>query len=131
MSEVAFNPFDAFYPVLNRINQFEEKGFKPVWDEVRQQLERFKFWQGLQAASPGLTVYSLRHGCAYRMHNSYDRPLSIRDASALLGHSPQEHHSSYGTWTDEAGLIDSVARITGASRTTLAGDTLSPLDLTS
>ena len=34
--------------VLNRINEVEKKGFKPVGDEVRQQLERFKFWQGLQ-----------------------------------------------------------------------------------
>ena len=100
-------------------------------DEIRQQLERFKFWQGLKDAHPGLSVYSLRHGAAYRMHKSYDRPLSIRDAAALLGHSPAEHHASYGMWTDEAGLIDSVARITGAGRTTLEGDTLSPLDLPS
>ena len=117
--------------VLNRINEVEEKGFKPVGDEIRQQLERFPFWQGLQAANPGLIPYSCRHGAAYRMHKSYDRPLSIRDAAALLGHSPAEHHASYGMWTDEAGLIDSVARITGAGRTTLEGDTLSPLDLPS
>ena len=115
--------------VLNRINDVDAKGFKPVGDEIRQQLERFKWWQGLQVANPGLTPYSLRHGCAYRMHKSYDRPLSIRDAAALLGHSPAEHHASYGMWTDEAGLIDSVARITGVGRTTLEGDTLSPLDL--
>jgi len=117
--------------VLNRINEVETRGFKPVGDEIRQQLERFKFWQGLKAAHPGLSVYSLRHGAAYRMHKSYDRPLSIRDAAALLGHSPAEHHASYGMWTDEAGLIDSVARITGAGRTTLEGDTLSPLGLPS
>jgi|GEM_PF-277039 len=117
--------------VLNRINEVETKGFKPVGDEIRQQLERFKFWQGLKDAHPGLSVYSLRHGAAYRMHKSYDRPLSIRDAAALLGHSPAEHHASYGMWVDEAGLIDSVARITGAVRTTLEGDTLSPLDLPS
>ena len=117
--------------VLNRINEVEEKGFKPVGDEIRQQLERFTFWQGLQAANPGLIPYSCRHGAAYRMHKSYDRPLSIRDAAALLGHTPQEHHASYGQWIDEAGLIDSVARITGAGRTTLEGDTLSLLDLPS
>ena len=117
--------------VLNRINEVEEKGFKPVGDEIRQQLERFKFWQGLQAANPGLSVYSLRHGAAYRMHKSYDRPLSIRDAAALLGHTPQEHHASYGQWIDEAGLIEAVERITGAGRTTLEGETLSPLDLPS
>ena len=115
--------------VLNRINGVEEKGFKPVGDEIRQQLERFKWWQGLQVANPGLTPYSLRHGCAYRMHKSYDRPLSIRDAAALLGHTPQEHHASYGQWIDEAGLIEAVERITGAGRTTLEGDTLSPLYL--
>ena len=115
--------------VLNRINEAEEKGFKPVGDEIRQQLQRFRFWQGLEATRPGLTPYSLRHGCAYRMHKSYDRPLSIRDAAALLGHTPQEHHASYGQWIDEAGLIEAVERITGAGRTTLEGDTLSPLDL--
>ena len=115
--------------VLNRINEVDEKGFKPVGDEIRQQLERFPFWRGLQAANPGLIPYSLRHGCAYRMHKSYDRPLSIRDAAALLGHTPQEHHASYGQWIDEAGLIEAVERITGAGRTTLDGDTLSPLDL--
>ena len=115
--------------VLNRINEVEAKGFKPVGDEIRQQLERFKFWQGLQAAHPGLTTYSLRHGAVYRMHKSYDRPLSIRDAAALLGHSPAEHHASYSQWIDEAGLIEAVQRITGAGRTTFEGDTLSPLDL--
>ena len=39
-----------------------------------------KFWQELQVANPGLAPTGLRHGCAYRMHKSYDRPLSIRDA---------------------------------------------------
>ena len=113
--------------VLNRINEVEMKGFKPVGDEIRQQLERFKFWQGLVAANPGLIPYSLRHGCAYRMHKSYDRPLSIRDAAALLGHTPQEHHASYGQWIDEAGLIEAVERITGAGRTTLEAIPCHPL----
>ena len=115
--------------VLNCINAVEMKGFKPVGDEIRQQLGRYKPWQSLQDRHPGLRPYSLRHGCAYRMHKSYDRPLSIRDAAALLGHSPQEHHASYGQWTDQQGLIDAVARIIGAGRTTSPGDSLLPLDL--
>ena len=65
--------------------------------------------------------------CAYRMHKSYDRPLSIRDAAALLGHTPQEHHASYGQWIDEAGLIEAVERITGAGRTTLEAIPCHPL----
>ena len=52
---------------LNRINEIETKGL-PAGDEIRQ-LERFKFWQGLQAAHPGLSVYSLRQS-VYRMHKS-------------------------------------------------------------
>ena len=38
--------------VLNRINKVDEKGFKPVGDEIRQQLERFKFWQGFRSLIP-------------------------------------------------------------------------------
>ncbi len=117
--------------VLNRFNEVEENGFKPVGDEVRQLLERFKFWQGLQVANLSLTAHSLQHDCAYRMHKSYDRALSIRDAAALLGHTPQEHQASYGQWFDEAGLIDAVKRITGAGRTILDGGTSSPFDLPS
>ena len=83
------------------------------------------------AANRDLSPYSLRHGCAYRMHKSYDRSLSNRGAAALLGYTPQEHHASYGQWIDEAGLIEAVERITGAGRTTLEGDTLSPRDLPS
>ena len=115
--------------VLNAIYQVENKGFKPVGDAIRQLLDRYRPWQNLKAQRPGLRPYSLRHGAAYRMHKSYDRPLSIRDAAALLGHTPQEHHASYGAWVDEDGLLDAHKRITSPGRTTSPGKTLAPLDL--
>ena len=115
--------------VLNAIYQVENKGFKPVGDAIRQLLDRYRPWQNLKAQHPGLRPYSLRHGAAYRMHKSYDRPLSIRDAAALLGHTPQEHHASYGAWVDEDGLLDAHKRITSPGRTTSPGKTLAPLDL--
>ena len=107
--------------VLNAINQVDIKGFKTVGDAVRQLLDRYRPWQNLKLQRPGLRPYSLRHGAAYRMHKSYNRPLSIRDAAALLGHSPQEHHSSYGAWVDEDGLLEAHRRIIDSGRTTLEG----------
>ena len=88
-----------------------EKGAtaKATGDAYRQLLERYKPWQTLAASTPGLTPYSLRHGFAWRAHKYYQRSMSVRDASALMGHSPQTHHKHYGRWTDEQGLLDAVA----------------------
>ena len=86
--------------------------FKKVGDAFRQLLDRYPFWQSLVAATPDLTPYSLRHGWAWRAHKGYATPLSVRDAAALLGHTPSTHHRHYGRWTDEQGLLDAVAKIT-------------------
>jgi len=117
--------------LLKRINEVDTKGWKPVGDEFRQQLERYKPWQSLVAKHPGLTPYSLRHGWAWRAHKAYDRPMAIRDAAALMGHSPQVHHSTYGRWVDDAGLKDAVAKL---QTTSLNGaypwSTMATLDIT-
>ena len=101
--------------LLKRINEVEEKGWKPIGDEFRQQLERYAPWRSLVARNPGLTPYSLRHGWAWRAHKAYDRPMAIRDAAALMGHTPNTHQNYYGRWTDQAGLKEAVARLTPAS----------------
>lgn len=89
--------------------------FKPVGEAFRQLLDRYPVWQSLVQANPGLTPYSLRHGYAWRAHKSYDRPLSVRDTAALMGHNPDTHHRHYGRWTDEAGLLEAVQAVTGVS----------------
>ena len=68
------------------------------------------------ATTPGLTPYSLRHGWAWRAHKLYDRPLSIRDAAALMGHDAATHSRYYGSWVDEDDLRATVARLTATSK---------------
>ncbi len=94
------------------LTTIERGEFKPVGEAFRKLLERYPYWQSLVAANPGLTPYSLRHGYAWRGHKSYDRSLSVRDLAALMGHTPAVHLQNYGKWTDEAGLIDAVQRLT-------------------
>ncbi|WP_206749680.1 site-specific integrase [Synechococcus sp. UW179B] len=89
--------------------------FKKVGDAFRQLLDRYPFWQSLVSSTPDLTPYSLRHGWAWRAHKGYAMPLSVRDAASLLGHTPSTHHLHYGRWTDEAGLLEAVERITGTT----------------
>jgi hypothetical protein len=57
--------------------------------------------------------------------------MAIRDAAALMGHSPQVHHSTYGRWVDDAGLKDAVAKLqtTSASGVHPWG-TMGSLDIT-
>jgi len=88
--------------------------FKKVGDAFRQLLDRYPLWVSMVAATPGLTPYSLRHGFAWRAHKAYARPLSVRDAAALMGHNPNTHHRHSGRWTDEQGLLDAVAGLTAA-----------------
>jgi len=53
----------------NQIAMAEEKGrFQDVGAEFAQKLERYRPWRSLVARTPGLTPYSLRHGCAWRAH---------------------------------------------------------------
>ena len=95
-------------PILTAVGTGQ---FKAVGDAFRQLLDRHPVWKELADASPGLTPYSLRHGYAWRAHKAYSRPLSIRDAAALMGHNPITHHKHYGKWTDEKGLIEAVKNI--------------------
>jgi len=99
------------------LTTIERGEFKPVGEAFRKLLERNPFWQSLVAASPGLTPYSLRHGYAWRGHKSYARSLSVRDLAALMGHTPVVHLQHYGKWTDEAGLIEAVARLNAGPST--------------
>ncbi|CAK27594.1 Phage integrase family protein [Synechococcus sp. RCC307] len=100
-------------PIRTAIKTAEKTGsYKPVGDAFRQLLDRHRFWKSLVAGNPGLTPYSLRHSFAWRAHKQYDRPLSVRDAAALMGHDPETHYKHYGRWTDEAGLLDAVSRLT-------------------
>jgi len=97
------------------LTTIERGEFKPVGEAFRKLLERNPFWQSLVAASPGLTPYSLRHGYAWRGHKSYAHSLSVRDLAALMGHTPVVHLQHYGKWTDEAGLIEAVTRLTNSA----------------
>jgi len=96
------------------LTTIERGEFKPVGEAFRKLLQRYPFWQSLVAANPGLTAYSLRHGYAWRGHKSYQQSLSVRDLSALMGHTPVVHLQHYGKWTDEKGLIEAVEKLTGA-----------------
>ena len=61
--------------------------FKKVGACFAGYLNRLPYWQSLVKANKGLTPYSLRHGWAWRAHKYYDRPLSVRDAAALMRHN--------------------------------------------
>ena len=97
--------------------------FKKVGDAFRQLLDRYPHWQSIVAETPKATPYSLRHGWAWRAHKAYSSPLSVRDAAALMGHTPATHHKHYGQWTDQQGLMDAVARITQGMATSAAAQT--------
>lgn len=87
--------------------------YKKVGEAFRQLLIRYRPWRTLMEANPGLTPYSMRHGYAWRAHKCYPRPVSVRDISALMGHTPATHHQHYGQWVDEAGLLQAVENATG------------------
>ena len=91
--------------------------FKKVGDAFRQYLERDAYWASLATATEGLTPYSMRHGWAWRAHKYYDRPLSVRDAAALMGHTPTVHNNHYGRWVDEESLEAAVERVTSFRNT--------------
>jgi len=87
-----------------------EDVLKAVGSKFALYLNTVPAWRELATNKAGITPYSLRHGYAWRAHNAYERPLSIRDTAALMGHSPQTHHRYYGDWTDDEGLRDAVMR---------------------
>lgn len=89
----------------------ESGEFKPVGDSFRQYLDRLPYWQKLVADNEGLTPYSMRHGWAWRAHCYYDKPISIREAAALMRHDPNTHNRHYGKWTKEADLLSMVSTL--------------------
>ena len=95
------------------IQQNIDRGeFKKVGNNFSNYLKKLPYWRSMVAATPGLKPYSLRHGWAWRAHKYYDRPLSVRDAAALMRHNPQTHMRHYGRWTDEQDLIDTISSLT-------------------
>lgn len=89
-----------FPPSLEkRIKEVDKKGYKPVGDEFRQLLERYKPWAALVDANPGITPYSLRHGFAWRGVKEAEVPVPIRDLAAAMGHNVNTHNKHYGAWT--------------------------------
>ena len=91
-----------------------EDVLKAVGNKLAKYVNQIPCWQELVAETPGLTPYSLRHGYAWRAHKVYERPIAIRDAAALMGHSAMTHQRHYGQWVDDAGLRDAVKRATGS-----------------
>ena len=93
--------------IRNQIKQVADKNrYQDVGSMFKQLLERYSPWKSLVKRKPGIVPYSLRHGWAWRAHKCSARPLSVRDAAAFLGHSPQVHMKNYGRWIDEQGLRD-------------------------
>jgi integrase len=54
-----------------------------------------------------LTAYGLRHAFALRL--GIDYPLHVREAAALMGHTPQVHLATYGRRLDGPALQAKVA----------------------
>lgn len=79
---------------------------------VQQHLRRWvPEWNELvaDAAAAGqghLTIYSCRHGYAFRGTNL---GLDHRTLSKLMGHDPQTHLKHYGKWTSEESVAAAVA----------------------
>ena len=88
----------------------EKDEYKEIGDALRQLLQRYWLWQSMEKRTQGLKVYSLRHGFAWRAHKESENPLTVRDASAFMGHDPQTHLKHYGRWVDEAGLEEAAAK---------------------
>ena len=89
----------------------ESGEFKPIGDSFRQYLDRLPYWQKLVADNEGLTPYGMRHGWAWRAHCYYDKPISVREAAALMRHDPNTHNRHYGKWTNEADLLSMVSTL--------------------
>ena len=80
-----------------RIQQHLRK-WVPEWEELVADAE---------AAGQGhLTVYSCRHGFAFR---GTRLGLDHRTLSKLMGHTPEVHLRHYGRWADEESVAAAVA----------------------
>ena len=96
---------------LNEISKVEEKqSFKQVGHAYGQLLRRYEPWKNLVRSNPDITIYSLRHSWAWRCHVCSTNPLHVRQASALMGHTPTVHMATYGRWVDESSLQAAVER---------------------
>lgn len=85
-----------------------------VSSAISTYLNRREVWKRFRAealqAGTRVSVYSLRHGYAYRSAMTYRLPP--RAAAKLMGHSLQTHMTHYGQYVDEAGVKDAVASAT-------------------
>ena len=104
-------------PLLNKITDHKagKDALQKVGNKFSELLNNVPAWSSLKAEKPGLVPYSLRHGWAWRSQTA-DRPLNVRDAAALLGHSPTTFYKHYGAWTNEKDLIAAVAAFRSGSR---------------
>ena len=69
------------------------------------------------AAGQGhLTVYSCRHGYAFR---GTGMGLDHRTLSKLMGHAPQTHLKHYGRWSDDESVAAAVAAAVAAQNSSI------------
>lgn len=98
--------------IRNQIEMVPQKGhFQDVGDAFGQLVRRTEWWKQFRLRNPKITENSFRHGWAWRAHCcSNSGSMSIRVASAMLGHSPQTHLDCYGRWVEEPVLESEVER---------------------
>ncbi len=105
-------PSDCF----NLLDRFRRHGLPPGMVAARspgevmaQQLARLKAQKPIAIPLPQeLTPYGLRHAFALRLGQGLG--LHVREASELMGHSPQVHLQTYGRQLDFPALLAKVQR---------------------
>lgn len=81
---------------------------------LSQQLSRLQIQTAVEIELPKeLTPYGLRHAFALRLGQQLG--LHVREAAALMGHSPAVHLSTYGRPLDQPGLLAKVRRLQSES----------------
>ena len=93
--------------ILKQIDLVEEKrSFKDVGNSYTDKLKSNPVWQEIinSKRNKDVTPYSLRHRFAHQCHKGSTNPISIKDASAAMGHSVSTHMNSYGSYTDELAI---------------------------
>ena len=80
-------------------------GDQGLGDALGKYLAKVDYWNHLRETR-GLTPYSMRHGYAYRMHQDarYSSKISTRMGAALMGHSHSIHLDTYGMWTPQGSM---------------------------
>jgi integrase len=103
-------PSDCF----DLLERWKEHGLPPlaysktVGEGMSQQLRRARKAYGSSLSSE-LSSYSARHAFALRLAQHVG--LHVREAAALMGHSPQTHIQQYGRRLDMPSLLDKVQGI--------------------